>query len=50
VIRESVAVRDSHADRVPTVVATPDNNASKDYKDFALELKARIDHAEAKAV
>lgn len=50
VIRESVAVRDSHADRVPTVVAAPDNNASKDYKDFALELKARIDHAEAKAV
>jgi chromosome partitioning protein len=51
VIRESVAVRDSHAERVPTVVHAPSNNASKDYKDFALELKARIDHhAKQKAV
>jgi cellulose biosynthesis protein BcsQ len=49
-IRESVAVRDSHADRIPTVVSDPDNNASKDYKDFALKLKARIDHAEEKEV
>lgn len=44
VIRESVAVRDSHADRVPTIVSKPSNNTSKDYKDFALALKARIDH------
>jgi len=44
VIRESVAVRDSHAERVPTIVYDPSNNASKDYKDFALALKARIDH------
>lgn len=49
-IRESVAVRDSHADRIPTVVSDPDNNASKDYKDFALKLKARIDHAEEKEI
>jgi chromosome partitioning protein len=50
VIRESVAVRDSHADRVPTVVGKPGNNASADYKDFALKLKARIDHAEQETV
>lgn len=50
VIRESVAVRDSHADRVPTVVDSPDNNASKDYKDLALQIKARIDHAKQEAV
>jgi len=50
VIRESVAVRDSHADRVPTVVAKPGNNASTDYKEFALKLKARIDHAEQEEV
>ena len=45
-IRESVAVRDSNADRVPTVRAAPSNNASQDYKDVALEFKARLDHAE----
>jgi chromosome partitioning protein len=50
VIRESVAVRDSHADRVPTVVAEPENNASTDYKEFALKLKARIDHAEKEKI
>lgn len=44
-IRESVAVRDSHANRLPTVVDSPSNNASEDYKQFALSLKARIDHA-----
>jgi chromosome partitioning protein len=44
VIRESVAVRDSHADRLPTVVHSPSNNAAQDYNDFALALKARIDH------
>ena len=49
-IRESVAVRDSHAERKPTVRAHPGVNASKDYKDFALQLKARIDHAEKKEV
>lgn len=45
-IRESVAVRDSNADRIPTVRAKPDNNASRDYHDAALELKARLDHAQ----
>lgn len=50
VIRESVAVRDSHADRIPTVVARPENNASSDYRDFALKLKARIDHAKQEEV
>lgn len=50
VIRESVAVRDSHAERIPTVVAKPGNNASNDYKDFALKLKARIDHAKQEEV
>jgi len=50
IIRESVAVRDSHADRIPTVVADPENNASTDYKEFALKLKARIDHAEKEEV
>jgi chromosome partitioning protein len=49
-IRESVAVRDSHAERVPTVAAYADVNAAKDYKDFSLELKARIDHAQKKTV
>lgn len=44
VVRESVAVRDSHADRLPTVVHSPSNNAAQDYKDFALSVKARIDH------
>jgi len=56
VIRDSVKVRDSHAERRPTVVAYPDNNASKDYKDVALELLARTQSltntsdAEAKTV
>ena len=45
-IRESVAVRDSNADRIPTVVYDPDNNSSRDYHDAALELKARLDHAQ----
>jgi len=49
-IRESVAVRDSHAERVPTVVSYSDVNAAKDYKDFSLELKARIDHAQKETV
>ena len=44
VIRESVAVRDSHAERVPTVVHNPRNNAAQDYKALAFSLKARIDH------
>jgi cellulose biosynthesis protein BcsQ len=44
VIRESVAVRDSNAERVPTVVGSPSNNASQDYKSFALQLKAKMDH------
>jgi chromosome partitioning protein len=50
VIRESVAVRDSHADRIPTVVTDPGNKASVDYKEFALKLKARIDHAQKEEV
>lgn len=44
-IRESVAVRDSNADRLPTVTAAPRNNSSRDYHDAALEIKARLDHA-----
>ena len=44
-IRESVAVRDSNADRIPTVKANPSNNASRDYHSAALEIKARLDHA-----
>lgn len=50
VIRESVAVRDSNAERIPTVVSAPSNNASQDYKTFALQLKAKIDHAQAQKV
>lgn len=45
-IRESVAVRDSNADRIPTVKDKPDNNAARDYHDAALEIKARLDHAQ----
>lgn len=45
-IREAVAVRDSMADRIPTVTYDPSNNAARDYHDAALELKARLDYAQ----
>jgi chromosome partitioning protein len=45
-IREAVAVRDSNADRIPTVTYDPSNNAARDYHDAALELKARLDYAQ----